>query len=152
MLARRHGRTVSFDPNLRPALWPSREVMRHTLNALAEGCDWVLPGQAEGDLLVGSTDPEAIATYYQQRGAKQVVVKLGAEGAYYSGEQGSGFVPAFPVAQVIDTVGAGDGFAVGVVSALLEGRAIARRGASRCLDRCPCGSGARRHRGPADAG
>jgi len=132
MLARRHGRTISFDPNLRPALWPSREVMRQTLNALAEGCDWVLPGVAEGDLLVGSTDPEAIAAYYRQRGAKQVVVKLGAEGAYYSGEQGSGFVPAFPVAQVVDTVGAGDGFAVGVVSALLEGQAMAdavRRGA-----------------------
>ena len=132
MLARRHGRTISFDPNLRPALWPSREVMRQTLNALAEGCDWVLPGVAEGDLLVGSTDPEAIAAYYRQRGAKQVVVKLGAEGAYYSGEQGSGFVPAFPVAQVVDTVGAGDGFAVGVVSALLGGQAMAdavRRGA-----------------------
>jgi dehydrogluconokinase len=41
-------------------------------------------------------------------------------------------VPAFPVAQVIDTVGAGDGFAVGVISALLEGRAVpeaVRRGA-----------------------
>jgi sugar/nucleoside kinase (ribokinase family) len=132
MLARRHGRTISFDPNLRPALWPSREVMRHTLNALAEGCDWVLPGRAEGELLVGSTEPDAIAAFYRHRGAKQVVVKLGAEGAYYSGEQGSGFVPAFPVAQVVDTVGAGDGFAVGVVSALLEGQAVAdaaRRGA-----------------------
>ncbi len=132
MLARRHGRTISFDPNLRPALWPSRELMRQTLNALAEGCDWVLPGVAEGEVLVGSTEPEAIAAHYRQRGAKQVVVKLGAEGAYYSGEQGSGFVPAFPVARVVDTVGAGDGFAVGVVSALLEGQAVVdavRRGA-----------------------
>jgi len=131
-LARQHGRTVSFDPNLRPALWPSREVMRQTLNSLAEGCDWVLPGQAEGGLLAGSTDPEAIAAFYRQRGAKQVVVKLGIEGAYYSGEQGSDFVPAFPVVQVVDTVGAGDGFAVGVISALLEGQAVAdavRRGA-----------------------
>ncbi len=131
-LARQQGRTVSFDPNLRPALWPSRELMRQTLNALAEGCDWVLPGVAEGELLVGSTEPEVIAAFYHQRGAKQVVVKLGAEGAYYSGEQGSGFVPAFPVTRVVDTVGAGDGFAVGVISALLEGQGIAdavRRGA-----------------------
>ena len=29
-----------------------------------------------------------------------------------------------PVANVVDTVGAGDGFAVGVVSALLEGRTL----------------------------
>lgn len=131
-LARQHGRTISFDPNLRPVLWPSREAMREALNELAEGCDWVLPGQAEGELLTGSRDPEAIAAYYRERGARCVVVKLGSEGAYYSGEHGSGRVPAFPVAQVIDTVGAGDGFAVGVISALLEGQSVpdaVRRGA-----------------------
>jgi 2-dehydro-3-deoxygluconokinase len=123
-LARTHGRTISFDPNLRPALWSSRELMRDTLNELAEGCDWVLPGQTEGELLMGSRDPEAIAAFYRERGARLVVVKLGREGAYYSSEQGRGHVPAFPVAQVVDTVGAGDGFAVGVISALLEGLAV----------------------------
>lgn len=131
-LARRHGRTVSFDPNLRPTLWSSREVMRDTLNRLAEGSDCVLPGQAEGELLTGSADPVAIAAFYRQRGARLVVVKLGPEGAYYDGEQGSGHVAAFPVTKVVDTVGAGDGFAVGVISALLEGRAVVdavRRGA-----------------------
>jgi dehydrogluconokinase len=34
-------------------------------------------------------------------------------------------VPASPVKQVIDTVGAGDGFAVGVISGLLDGRPVA---------------------------
>jgi sugar/nucleoside kinase (ribokinase family) len=123
-LARAHGRTISFDPNLRPALWLSRESMRDTLNALAEGCDWVMPGQSEGELLMGSRDPEAIAAFYRERGARLVVVKLGSDGAYYSSEQGRGHLPAFPVAQVVDTVGAGDGFAVGVISALLEGLAV----------------------------
>jgi sugar/nucleoside kinase (ribokinase family) len=131
-LARQHRRTISFDPNLRPALWPSREAMRDTLNSLAEGCDCVLPGQAEGELLTGSAEPEAIAAFYRERGAKLVVVKLGTAGAYYDAEHGCGHVPAFAVEKVIDTVGAGDGFAVGVISALLEGRAVAdavRRGA-----------------------
>ena len=131
-LARQHGRSISFDPNLRPALWPSREVMRETLNKLAEGCDCMLPGQAEGEVLVGSAEPEAIAAFYRTRGAKRVVVKCGAEGAYYDSELGRGRVPAYPVAHVVDTVGAGDGFAVGVISALLEGRTLdeaARRGA-----------------------
>jgi 2-dehydro-3-deoxygluconokinase len=53
-----------------------------------------------------------------------VVVKLGPHGAYYDGEDGRGDVPAFPVGRVVDTVGAGDGFAAGVVSALLEGRSV----------------------------
>ena len=41
--------------------------------------------------------------------------------------------PAFTVEHVVDTVGAGDGFAVGVVSALLEGKSLqeaAERGAA----------------------
>jgi dehydrogluconokinase len=33
-------------------------------------------------------------------------------------------VAGFPVTEVVDTVGAGDGFAVGIVSALLEGRSV----------------------------
>ena len=131
-LARTHGRTISFDPNLRPALWPSREAMRDTLNDLARGSDWVLPGQAEGELLTGSREPETVAAFYRERGARLVVVKLGTEGAYFDAEAGRGRVPAYPVAQVVDSVGAGDGFAVGVISALLEGLHIAeavRRGA-----------------------
>ncbi len=38
------GKTISFDPNLRPTLWPSREAMAESLNALAALADWVLPG------------------------------------------------------------------------------------------------------------
>ena len=53
-----------------------------------------------------------------------MVVKLGAEGAYFDGVAGPGRIPGFPVTQVVVTVGAGDGFAVGVVSALLEGLSV----------------------------
>ena len=132
-IVRDAGRSVSFDPNLRPTLWPSDAVMRDTLNDLATGCDIVLPGVGEGMILCGTRDPAAIARFYRERGAKRVVVKLGADGAYYDDcDAGRGTIPAFPVDKVVDTVGAGDGFAVGVVSALLEGKDVAdaaRRGA-----------------------
>jgi sugar/nucleoside kinase (ribokinase family) len=118
------GRTVSFDPNLRPTLWPSTDVMRQAINDLAARADWVLPGLEEGRLLTGQATPEGIAGFYRRLGAKLVVVKLGAQGAYFDGEGGSGQVDAFPVARVVDTVGAGDGFAAGLVSALLEGRSV----------------------------
>ncbi|GAA4355610.1 sugar kinase [Variovorax defluvii] len=119
------GRSISFDPNLRPTLWSSTETMRHWINELAARADWVLPGIEEGLLLTGENTPEGVARFYRERGAKLVVVKLGAEGAYYDSDTaGTGRVPGFPVAKVIDTVGAGDGFAVGVVSALLEGRSV----------------------------
>lgn len=119
------GKTISFDPNLRPTLWPSREAMAESLNALAALADWVLPGVNEGLTLTGHGRPEDIARFYLDRGAKGVIVKLGADGAYFRTADGdAGIVPAVPVAKVVDTVGAGDGFAVGVVSALLEGRDV----------------------------
>ncbi|MBB3256639.1 2-dehydro-3-deoxygluconokinase [Paraburkholderia bannensis] len=122
---REAGRTISFDPNLRPTLWGSEAEMVATLNELARFADWVLPGVNEGRILTGSDDPELIARFYLERGARGVIVKLGAQGAYFETNTGErGHVPAQRVDKVVDTVGAGDGFAVGVVSALLEGRAL----------------------------
>ncbi len=119
------GRTISFDPNLRPTLWESQADMVATLNELAAFADWVLPGVGEGRVLTGSDDPAAIARFYLARGARGVIVKLGAQGAYYATADGEqGHVDAERVVRVVDTVGAGDGFAVGVVSALLEGRPL----------------------------
>ena len=127
------GRTISFDPNLRPTLWESLELMRDRINELSRFADWVLPGLEEGVVLTGATTPEGVARFYRDRGAKLVVVKLGAEGAYFDSDtQGSGYVAGCPVDKVVDTVGAGDGFAVGVISALLEGLpvpAAVKRGA-----------------------
>jgi 2-dehydro-3-deoxygluconokinase len=132
-LMREAGRSVSFDPNLRPSLWPSEQAMRDAINTLASHADWVFPGIEEGRLLSGGDAPQDIARFYRERGASLVVVKLGPEGAYYdAADAGTGFVAGFPIEQVIDTVGAGDGFAVGVISALLAGRDVAaavRRGA-----------------------
>lgn len=115
------GRTVSFDPNLRPRLWPGEAVMVETINRLASHASWVLPGLQEGRRLTGLDSPERIAAFYLGQGAEAVVVKLGAEGAYWRTAQAEGWCAAAPVAQVVDTVGAGDGFAVGVISARLEG-------------------------------
>jgi sugar/nucleoside kinase (ribokinase family) len=123
-LMRNAGRTVSFDPNLRPTLWATPELMRSSINDLATLADWVLPGMEEGRFLTGETTPQGVAAFYRARGAKLVVVKLGAEGAWFDGESGSGHVPGFPVAKVVDTVGAGDGFAVGIISALLDGLSV----------------------------
>jgi sugar/nucleoside kinase (ribokinase family) len=129
---RKHGKTISFDPNLRPSLWSSEAHMRETINNLACLANWVLPGIEEGKFLTGQDSPEGIAKFYLDAGVSLVVVKLGAEGAYWRTPQTAAYVPGFPVEKVVDTVGAGDGFAAGVISALLEGLAVqdaVRRGA-----------------------
>jgi sugar/nucleoside kinase (ribokinase family) len=131
-MVRAAGRTISFDPNIRPTLWPSVDLMRQSINQLAFASDWIFPGLEEGRILTGCDTPEAIARFYREHGANLVAVKLGADGAYFDGPGGCGFVGGYPVKTVIDTVGAGDGFAVGVISALLDGcelPAAVKRGA-----------------------
>ena len=121
---REAGRSLSFDPNLRPSLWASESLMIREVNRLAALAHWVLPGLGEGRVLTGFDDPADIAAFYLDLGAEAVVIKLGAQGAYYRTRLDQGFVAGVPVARVVDTVGAGDGFAVGLISALLESRGI----------------------------
>ncbi|MBV9659365.1 MAG: sugar kinase [Verrucomicrobia bacterium] len=122
---RKNGKTISFDPNLRPVLWPSKEIMAERINLLASKADWVLPGIEEGRILTGLQHLDEITDFYLSAGAKLVIVKVGEEGAYF---QTAGLkpkrVPTEHVANVVDTVGAGDGFAVGVISGLLESLSI----------------------------
>lgn len=116
---------MSFDPNLRPQLWASEKEMVSTLNSLAEGAETVLPGMNEGKILTGRTTPEGVAEFYHAMGVKNVVVKLGGDGAYFSQRGGkAGYSAGFPVRKIVDTVGAGDGFAAGVISALAEGETL----------------------------
>lgn len=118
--AREAGLYISFDPNLRPSLWPNQTTMIDTTNEMAKYCNMFLPGNNEGKILMCSDDPEKIAVYYHQLGCDELVIKLGSQGAYYSSKNETLTVPGFNVKKVIDTVGAGDGFAAGIISGHLE--------------------------------
>lgn len=117
---------TTFDPNLRPTLWKSKEYMIKTINELAGYADIVLPGVEEGKILMGSDDPEEIADFYLKgERTKTVVVKVGPAGAFVKNSDGTKYtVKGFKVDKVVDTVGAGDGFALGVITALLEGKTM----------------------------
>lgn len=118
--AKEQGIFITFDPNLRPALWEDEETMCTVVNQLAGKADVVLPGIEECRILAGTTDMEKIAEYYQNMGVQTVIIKNGAHGAFVKENDKSYHVSGFKVEKVVDTVGAGDGFAVGVVSGILE--------------------------------
>jgi 2-dehydro-3-deoxygluconokinase len=122
--ARVNGVQISFDPNLRPGLWSDQQEMIKVINDLACQADIVFPGIGEGKLLTGFENEADIAQFYHTAGVKTVVIKLGAKGAFTSSEGEQFYTEGFPVEKVVDTVGAGDGFAVGVVSAILEGQEL----------------------------
>jgi 2-dehydro-3-deoxygluconokinase len=117
--AKKHNVKVVFDPNLRKKLW-SKQQAKETLLEIAAKVDIVLPGIDEGEFLFGNADPETLAEKFRENGAANVIIKLGAKGAYYLSSSGKGLVDGFLVENVVDPVGAGDGFAAGFLSGLLD--------------------------------
>lgn len=118
--AKEKGIFVTFDPNLRPNLWKSTEEMKTVINELSSYANLILPGISECKILLGTDDKEEICNIYHNMGIDIVVIKNGSFGAYVSDKKAIHTVNGFKVNKVVDTVGAGDGFAVGVISGFLD--------------------------------
>ncbi|WP_077302619.1 sugar kinase [Virgibacillus pantothenticus] len=110
---------IVFDPNVRRKLWEEKEA-KETLLQIIEQSDIILPGKNEGKFIFGDENCEQIGKACIKLGAKLAVVKLGDQGAYFTTKNSEGYVPAYPVPKVIDPVGAGDAFATGLLSGLLD--------------------------------
>jgi 2-dehydro-3-deoxygluconokinase len=129
--ARARGITVTFDPNYRPALWEGpREAWKSQLEVLS--CvDWYLCGEHESELLTGTRSPAGIREVVRAAGAREVAVRVGARGAWVWEGDEAVEVPPPRLEDVVDEIGAGDGFAAGFAYGLLQGwgqRACARAG------------------------
>ncbi|XAS63678.1 sugar kinase [Micrococcaceae bacterium Sec5.8] len=127
------GLEVSLDVNYRSKLW-SRDEARAVLGPLARHASILVASDDELGLVApGGTcagtagDAEtAMAAELLGRGVREVVVKRGAAGAGVHTAGGRWETPAVPVTS-IDTVGAGDAFTAGYLSALLDGEGVAGR-------------------------
>lgn len=113
------GVTVCFDPNLRLKLWTLEEA-RPVLLGLAERCDYFLPGLDELALLYETDDQQQIFDRLRQLKAVSIV-KGGPNLTYVVEPERTLEVPYFKAEQVLDTVGAGDGFCAGFITGLLRG-------------------------------
>lgn len=118
-IAKKNGTKIIFDPNIRQKLW-SKDLAKEVLLQIALQSDIFLPGLSEATFLTDEEQPEKIGEYFRNRGVSIVVMKDGEKGAYYSTNKEFHHVPGFYVKNVIDPVGAGDGFAAGFISGLLD--------------------------------
>lgn len=119
-LAKENRQKVIFDPNIRLKLWSSKAA-REVLVEIAKQSTIVMPGLEEGQLLTNKITPEDIANDLLKYETEIVVIKLGEEGAFYATRNESAYVSGYKVRNIVDTVGAGDGFAAGFISGLLNG-------------------------------
>ena len=118
-IAKQNGVLISFDPNLRLKLWGMKEA-KEVLLKIAKLSDIIMPGVDEAELLIGLTDPEEICNHFLAFGCSFVAVKLGKEGCYLKNKESAVFSKGFKVENLVDTVGAGDGFAAGLLSGILQ--------------------------------
>ncbi len=88
--------------------------------------DLITPNQTEAQLLTNQPpdEPQRAADILLGRGVKQVIIKMGSAGAYYTDGHTRQFLPPFKVTPV-DTVAAGDAFNGGLASALDLGLPLA---------------------------
>jgi 2-dehydro-3-deoxygluconokinase len=130
------GVVVSLDVNYRSRLW-TRDEARAVLGPIARHADILIASDDELDLVASTAlsgsgslandDAEtALAASLLEQGVGEVVIKRGAAGAGVHTAFGRFEAPAVSVTS-IDTVGAGDAFTAGYLSALLDGEDVAGR-------------------------
>lgn len=118
-IAKEAGVRISFDPNLRLKLW-SIEEARETLLPLVEDADFFLPGWDELRMLYQTEDYNEVKDKLAKLKAISIVKGMGdATIVLDKGQETS--VPFYPAEQVVDTVGAGDGFCAGFLAGILKG-------------------------------
>jgi ribokinase len=118
------GMTVSVDPS-------SAALLSAGFLDLAAGAGLLLPNAEEAVALTAERDPGRAARRLAER-FPEVVVKLGPDGALWSDGGSELRVPAEPLADVIDSTGAGDAFAAGLLAARLAGAEPAEALAAGC--------------------
>lgn len=118
-IARAAGVLVSYDTNLRPALWPL-ERARAITHAAMRSCDIALPGMDDAIALTSLEDPDAIADFYLGLGAGTVALTLGKAGTLVATTGRRQRIPVQAVAAV-DATAAGDTFDGAFLAELLRG-------------------------------
>lgn len=118
-IAKKNNVKVVFDPNIRQKLWDS-SVYIPVLTEILKSTDIFLPGEDELQLLFPEKEVKEIIPIILGFGVETIIVKNGAAGATYYTSDECQNVSGYPNENVKDPVGAGDGFAAGFISGLLE--------------------------------
>ena len=115
---RRTASTVTYDPNLRPALMGDPADVLPVVERLVRLADVVKVSDEDLAWLQPGVAPAEIAETWSRSGPAIVVVTHGGEGAFAVTSAGARLSVAAPRVTVADTVGAGDSFMGGLIDGL----------------------------------
>ncbi|MHA2280430.1 MAG: carbohydrate kinase family protein [Promethearchaeota archaeon] len=114
--AKEHGLQVACDPNLREDLWHFKDPREHLFKVL-ENTDIFLPSISEAELITGEKGEKAFNAILEL-GPSIIGVTRGTEGSTILTKEGTFSGPSYNV-KVVDTTGAGDAWAAGVITGIL---------------------------------
>ena len=115
--ARRRKTPLSLDPS------PLFAENYRTESGWLEGIDYLFPNLHEATAITGRSSPEEAAQVLRRLGAETVVVTMGGDGCLVLDDSGPVRIPAITEFPMVDTTGAGDGFAGGFLAVTLAGGA-----------------------------
>ena len=118
--AKKAGKLITYDPNLRKPLWRDLEEAKKQLIWGLQQADVVKISDEEVEFLFGLGVEEGADYILKNLGVKLVFVTCGADGCYFKNAVASGKVPSLRDIQVKDTTGAGDIFGGSAVWKLLQ--------------------------------
>jgi len=108
---------VSYDPNLRLALWPDAAAAKEGMLSVWEKVDLIKVSEEELVFLTGLDDiMEAVDALWREN-LQLMVVTLGKAGCRYFTPDFNGMVEGIKT-RAIDTTGAGDGFVAGLLTGI----------------------------------
>ena len=133
--AYRTSATITYDPNVRPALIDDHDQAVTRISRLVEKADVVKASDEDLRWIDPDRTPEQIAETWLALGPSIVAVTKGGDGSFALCAAGAVAVEA-PRVEVVDTVGAGDTFMTGLIDALwtLGLLGADRRGALAAID------------------
>ena len=113
--------TVSYDPNVRPAIIGPADEVREQIEELISLSDVVKASEEDVEWLYGDEPLESVMRRWLDSGVGLVVITQGGKGASAMLSHSSEIVKIDPLdVPVADTVGAGDSFMGGLLSGLLD--------------------------------
>ncbi len=117
-VASKGGTRISFDPNIREALWNDREP-RSVLVPFLESADVVMLSEEEGRQLLEDQTVDQMLNRLVEMGVDVAAVTRGEDGSTATDGEEVVHHPGYDV-EALDSVGAGDAFAAGFVSGLTD--------------------------------
>jgi len=120
LYAKNSNKLISYDPNLRLPLWPSKEKAREEILSMLPYVDILKLSKEELDFITFSSDIDyGIKSLEKEYGNKLIFVTLGEEGSIFKYNNKLEHIKGYKV-NTIDTTGCGDSFMGSILFKILN--------------------------------